>query len=412
MYNIYLKPEVSTNFRNTINEYINFSIKHVYIKDKKSTNAWNTLCCIMDRIDDLVVYLNQKKLNTGEWKGCAFDFFEFIEQAGVLISCIDDAFEIYSFQFPKHNVIFKSKKINKKIKNNKTDYELDDNYFQYIRSLSSVHPSDTSRHKIFQEADFEVSPYVVWGGILFSKENSRMDLHIVSYNNESDYFLINKGIIISEIFNYIKYKYYSLNYLSKKVKKYYESIISRYRNEKLKKESDFPRYVNYLNYLKEESIKRGFDIECEINDAKNSFYRKITNSKNKRNYKKYENALKFAIKYVRRQLQNMDSSCMSPYDRLLDDLLYGKIYIDDASYCYPLEKIAYLKEDKKNMIFELEQYIKLLSIFQNYIDICENDIFILSFQELYYLSRIALYLHALEYNCVISYCIPNTCIYR
>ena len=110
MYNIYLKPEVSTNFRNTINEYINFSIKHVYIKDKKTTNAWNTLCCIMDRIDDLVVYLNQKKLNTGEWKGCAFDFFEFIEQAAVLISCIDDAFEIYSFQFPKHNVIFKSKK--------------------------------------------------------------------------------------------------------------------------------------------------------------------------------------------------------------------------------------------------------------------------------------------------------------
>ena len=82
MYKIYLDDDVIRNFRNTINDYIDFSLTKKY---KNSDNAWNSICALMDRIEDIVIYLNEKELNTGKWNRCAFDFFEFIEQAGVLI---------------------------------------------------------------------------------------------------------------------------------------------------------------------------------------------------------------------------------------------------------------------------------------------------------------------------------------
>ena len=111
MLKIYLKPEVSSNFRKVVNDYIDFSPNQKYsTKEKDGENAWNSLCSIMDRIDDLVYYLNQKELNNGQWRRCAFDFFEFIEQAGVLIDCVEEAFKIYNASFKQHHVIFKTKK--------------------------------------------------------------------------------------------------------------------------------------------------------------------------------------------------------------------------------------------------------------------------------------------------------------
>ena len=99
MFNIYLNPIVGHNFRNVVNVFIDLSLKHKFYRKKqpkKLVNSWNSMCTIMDRIDDLVLYLNQKVLNNGTWERCAFDFFEFIEQAGVLIECIDYAFSIYN----------------------------------------------------------------------------------------------------------------------------------------------------------------------------------------------------------------------------------------------------------------------------------------------------------------------------
>ena len=97
MYKIKLNKRVSENFRETVNEYLDFSINKTYHDDEKE-NAWNSICAIMDRIDDLVIYLNEKELNNGKWKRCAFDFFEFIEQAAVLIECINEAYKIYGIE--------------------------------------------------------------------------------------------------------------------------------------------------------------------------------------------------------------------------------------------------------------------------------------------------------------------------
>ena len=106
MYKINLNDKVITNFRRVINDYIDFSLNKTY---KNNDNAWNSICALMDRIEDIVIYLNAKELNTGKWNRCAFDFFEFIEQAGVLVECIDELFKIYDIKHANDKPIFKHK---------------------------------------------------------------------------------------------------------------------------------------------------------------------------------------------------------------------------------------------------------------------------------------------------------------
>ena len=58
MHKISLNPEINSNFRSIVNDYIDFSIVKKY---KNNDDAWNSICAIMDRIDDIVIYLNQKE---------------------------------------------------------------------------------------------------------------------------------------------------------------------------------------------------------------------------------------------------------------------------------------------------------------------------------------------------------------
>ena len=413
MQKIYLNDNVIRNFRNTINDYIDFSLLKKY---KNNDNAWNSICALMDRIEDIVIYLNEKELNTGKWNRCAFDFFEFIEQAGVLIECIDELYKIYDIKPSRTKTIFKHKEINEaylsKLKEeNKIAKVGDLNYFEYIRSLSSVHPGKTDRHKEFQFGNFEVSPYVVWnGGIYALDPRCNGEIILVTYNNETDQMLINKSIYIKEIFNFIKYKYYSINYLTKYVKKYYLDEIKTLRDTPIRKRNDLKNNLEYLNNLVNESKKRCPNITDEIQEVIDIFNQQITREENINKYNKYCNALLYSMKGIHRQLQNMDFKCESPIDNLLFKLLVGEIHLKNnakMNYSYPLQKILDLKLESGDKEFALIQYKTLLPFFNKYIKVTEEDLYQLSYEELYVLSQIAIYLHELEYNDIVDFCIPN-----
>lgn len=421
MYKLKLNEKVGNNFRNTVNNYLDFSINKTY-HDNEKENAWNSICAIMDRIDDLVKYLNEKELNNGKWKRCAFDFFEFMEQAAVLIECIDEAYKIYGIKSPESNNIFKNKtfnddyieEANKKSKKLKTS---DKDYFEYIRALSSVHPSKTSRHKEFQIADLEVSPFVVWSGGIYSLD-SRCDgeIVLVTYSNGFEHFLTNKSIFINEVFNFVKYKYYSLNYLSKKVKEYNEKNINILRNTKLKKSEEFDNYNDYLSYLIEESKKRCSNLEDDIKEVKSILNCMNFRDDNKIKYTKYCNSLKYAMKIIRRQLQNMDFKGNSICDMLLSRLLLGKIYVKKergCGYSYYQSKILYLKDNYPGeKYYGRSCYKELLPIFSKYVNISETDLWKYNDNELYILSQVATYFHELENKGLINSFIPNTEDYK
>lgn len=106
----------------------------------------------------------------------------------------------------------------------------------------------------------------------------------------------------------------------------------------------------------------------------------------------------------------MDFKCESPIDNLLFKLLVGKIYLKNNSemnYSYPLQKILDLKLECGDKEFALIQYKTLLPFFNKYIRVTQEDIYELSYKELYVLSQIAIYFHELEYDGIVGFCIPN-----
>ena len=418
MYRIDLNDNVITNFRKAINEYIDFSLIKTY---KNNEKAWNSICALMDRIEDIVIYLNKKELNTGKWNRCAFDFFEFVEQAGVMVECIDELFKIYGIKPKTSKTIFKHKEINQKHLVKLEEKEIitqteDLKYFEYIRSLSSVHPGKTDRHKVFQAANFEVSPYVVWkDGIYTLDSRCTGEIVLVTYNNATEYFLINKPIYINEIFNFIKFKYYSINYLTKYVRKYYVNEIKNLRNKKISKRIEYENDIDYLINLVNESKIRYPNLMDEISEVIEIINQNITETNNVDKYNKYCNALLYSMKGIHRQLQNMDFKCVAPIDNLMSRLLVGKIHLENSikmNYTYPLQKILDLKLENGDKEFALIQYKTLLPFFNKYIKVEEKDLHFLKHKELYVLSQIAIYLHELEYDNIISYCIPNNKQFR
>ncbi len=165
-----------------------------------------------------------------------------------------------------------------------------------------------------------------------------------------------------------------------------------------------------MNNLVNESKKRCPNITDEIEEVIDIFNQQITREENINKYNKYCNALLYSMKGIHRQLQNMDFKCESPIDNLLFKLLVGEIHLKNnakMNYSYPLQKILDLKLESGDKEFALIQYKTLLPFFNKYIKVTEEDLYQLSYEELYVLSQIAIYLHELEYNDIVDFCIPN-----
>lgn len=158
-------------------------------------------------------------------------------------------------------------------------------------------------------------------------------------------------------------------------------------------------------------VNLGEDIK-EVIDILNI---KITNEKNLDIYYKYCNGLRFYIKFIHRQLQNIDFKCKSPIDNLLYELLVGKIYIEktyEMNYSYPLSKIMELHQESGDKIYAKTMHKELLLFFNNYIEVTEEDLQRLSNEELYVLSQVAIYLHELDNDGTINKYIPAGEVYR
>lgn len=114
---------IINKLQNTINENQNISINKEFSKrigkDIKKFNSWDIVCAIMDRIKDTCEYLNTLELNTGEYTRSAFDFINFINNAKVIVDCVNDFANVYDVSFKNEN---KSTEIFKQIGKKRTRY--------------------------------------------------------------------------------------------------------------------------------------------------------------------------------------------------------------------------------------------------------------------------------------------------
>ncbi|MCM3729791.1 hypothetical protein M3226_30120 [Neobacillus cucumis] len=390
--------------------------KRFYRKKNEEHRAWDKICAIMDRLDDTVDYLNGLKLNTGKHSRSAFDFYDFMNNASVVVDCVKELAKIFDVS---DDEIKKSTDIFNQV--GEDGEGTDERYFEYLRSLCSVHPVETSRHKRYQDNDFECSPFVAWNdGRIWRKDVC--DIYAVVYTSKDGSDHKRVGIYISQIFEYVKTRLEFVAEITNAIDQYHKQVISDFKDRPIKKEKEFDNYIDYLRNLDTERSERYGSNYSPFGSILNLFKLKLSNPKNEIKMVLYLNALKYAIEFEYNSLQNMsyegleNNGLLYP-KRNVETSIYIELYDPDSEsverrkYGYNLEKISYLnydfasEGDKQWAYEQLEDAMPFLEKYVSFED-AEGDF------EHYALVQLALYLDCLENKCLINKNIPNDLKYR
>ena len=412
VFKIELNTEILRKLRNKINEQKNISYNKMYGKYR----AWDKICAIMNRLDDTVEYLNTIELNTGKYKRSAFDFFDFMNNASVVIDCVKELSKIFEVS---DSEIKNSTNIFNKVGSDGNG--TDEKYFEYLRSLCSVHPVETSRHKSYQDNDFECSPYVLWNNSL-RLFNDDCDIYAVVYTSKDNESFKRVGIYIEQVFKYVEIRVNFIEKIIDYIDTYQKDMILKLKKQHIKNDNEFNSYIEYLTNLDEEAKDRygdghwySFEYVIKLLQLK------LSDSENENKMKLYINALKYAIKFEHNALQNMsnigyENSGLKYSKENIETSLYIELYSpssgskEERRYGYNIEKIQYLSYDSgdSNKDWAYVQLNEAREFFEKYVSF-KN---VKSYFEYYALVNLALYLDCLENDCIINKNIPNDLKYR
>lgn len=412
VFKIGLDTEILRKLRNKINEQKNISYNKMY----KKYRAWDKICAIMNRLDDTVEYLNTIELNTGKYKRSAFDFFDFMNNASVVIDCVKELSKIFEVS---DSEIKNSTNIFNKVGSDGNG--TDEKYFEYLRSLCSVHPVETSRHKRYQDNDFECSPYVLWNNSL-RLFNDDCDIYAVVYTSKDNESFKRVGIYIEQVFKYVEIRVNFIEKIIDYIDTYQKDMILKLKKQHIKNDTEFNSYIEYLTNLDEEAKDRyGDDHWYSFEYVIKLLQLKLSDSENENKMKLYINALKYAIKFEHNALQNMsnigyENSGLKYSKENIETSLYIELYSpssgskEERRYGYNIEKIQYLSYDSgdSNKDWAYVQLNEAREFFEKYVSFknVKSDF------EYYALVNLALYLYCLENDCMINKNIPNDLKYR
>jgi len=204
----WLDPEICCKFRNVINS------SNIFLGDASLRENWNLTCAVMDRLSDVVEYLNENFYSAPQTSN---DFIIFMTYADMLVGATkellkkfnkkyDDTTYLYSSYY---NFIEKRKQRISSYEAEKNIYIGDDSFFKYIRCLTFAHPYETSskkNYKFLLDGEVNYSPFVFDSGHYMSSDKIIDPVGLNIYSNKFDGSM---GLWISfnDIKEYIKSKY-------------------------------------------------------------------------------------------------------------------------------------------------------------------------------------------------------------
>lgn len=419
MISVNLDLEIASNLRCVINEDRDFSYNHKSCKknEAKKENpklypAWGRICALMDRIQDTAEHINDIKLHDEDEDRSAFSFTDLMNYSSVLMDCIYEIARIYEIdmiQYELSNAIF-----HKPGKNNRGS---DKKYFEYLRSLCSVHPISTDRHPEYQDGEYECCPYVYWGDEILGTK-----IYNVNAMVYTDAQNTHKTIIISiqSIKVYIEYVYGLIDsVVIPGIEAFKERRREEFRKQKILSIDSFDDYVDYLENLKEEAAKRyNHNNDYYIDDTLRFFSVQFQDKKNRIGLLKMQNALKLAISFYHTSLQNMswtgyeNTGIRYPEETdstfLLDCLLFISNTSKEAMlHGYEIGTFHELCDDDHSY-YPYRQIEMIRPFLERYVTLDEAKTRL----ETYVLTQIALYLDALRNKNLINQNIPNDLKYR
>ena len=292
----------------------------------------------------------------------------------------------------------------------------DKKYFEYLRSLCSVHPIDTDRHGEYQDGNYECCPYVYWG-----EEILGTGIYNVNAMVYTDTQNAHKTIIISikSIIDYIEYMYGLIgSVIIPGIEIFKEKCREEFRKQPILHVDSFADYRDYLKNLKEESRKRySKDNDYYIDNTLRFFAVQFHDKKNHIGLLKMQNALKLAIAFYHASLQNMslmgyeNTGIRYPEEIdntfLLDCLLFIRNTSKEAMrYGYQIGTFHELCDD--NSCYPYNRIEEIRPFLERYVSLDEAKTRL----ETYVLTQIALYSDALRNKNLINQNIPNDLRYR
>lgn len=414
-FKINLNVNLLVKLRDQINSKQLISIQKQYKPRKhEQQSAWDMICAIMDRLDDECYYLNKKELHKEEERREAFSFLDFLNHSAVMIDCIKELSRIFDAAFDDYeNTLncFTEKGINGK--------GTDKQYFEYLRSICAVHPIYTDRHEEYQGAGaIECCPFVVWQRDLYN-ENSG-DLTAVIYNSQTKEYCKRLSINVSEVFSFVKACFEYTRQIVQRIKQYQKDIVNKYRQEHINLLEESDSYGSYLENLKNEATKRQDYLSDNLNYARQLEELRLTDERNIQKFSLYKNAIKYALTFVHKQLQDMRNkkykyNGMKYCEENIETSLFHEIlYLDGVTcsvpgYIYSVGKIVnFLNPESGNIWLAESEYSKMLPFIKQYVYVSEEE----GYFERYVLMEVAFYLNKLENICLMNVNLPNSLDFR
>lgn len=424
-YRFHFNTQYATDLRDAVNDRQKQSIDNIHTERQTHGEycAWDRTCAAMDRLEDTIHYLNSIELGRNKDARSAFDFYDFINNAYIVIDCIKTIGKIFRIDNSLIEEIENSTAVfGKRFSENSTDKK----FFEYIRSLCSVHPLCTNHQKEFLNgSNFHCCPFVSWKSSLTWYDGENADLTAFIYPSDGRKKPVYLGLYVSQFEKYLTEWIDFIPKIIEAKNTYTDKEYEKLRKEPVKYLSEFKNdVVQYLMYLKTEYCKR-FDYGSDyLFDAYATFFSiKLSDARNNAALEKYQNAVIYSLDFLRNELQNMsfqgyeNNGLKHPEDwietTLFDELYsistYGSAF---SAYSYNLEKVCYLGSDiyyseydklyARNLLEGPKELINRYVHFTN----SEPD------EERIVLVYLASYFEALTRKNLLNKNIPNTPEYR
>lgn len=423
-YRFHFNTEYAAELRDAVNDRQKQSIDNVH--NEKQTKgeyfAWNRTCAAMDRLEDTLSYLNSLELGKNRDSRSAFDFYDFINNAYIVIDCIKTIGRIFRVDEKLVEEIEMSTDV---FGNKLTPESTDQRYFEYIRALCSVHPLCTNHQPEFlYGSKFHCCPFVTWQNSFSWCGDKNADLTVCIYSSSGEQ-TFHIGLYVSQFEQYLTKWIEFIPKIIEAKNTYTDKEYEKLRLEPLKDLSDFKNdIVQYLLYLKDEYIKR-FDYGSDyIFDNYTMFFTiKFSDPRNNIALEKYQNAILYSLQFTKNELQNMsyegyenngvkysdDQTGTTLFDLLHDISVYSSSF---SEYGYNLQKLYYLEPNNTYHEYDkmyarrlLEEPKELINQYVHFTN-TEPD------AERFVLVKLALYSDALSRKNLLNKNIPNTVEYR
>ena len=386
-------------------------------KSKTIVSAFDTIYVALTRIEDTLHYINTLELGKKrEERRSAFDFFDFLNNMYVVVHCIRALAVIFGLEdkikeIEKSTACFGAKGID--------DKGSDHDFFEYVRSLASVHPTDTTMHPAYHgSGKVHCSPFVVWVIDGLRREGD-LSVHIYTSEENGDIEILQ--LHVHQFEAYLKKWIGFMDEIIDEVKSFQHKSVDELIKRPIPAVESFDSYALYINNLRKEYRDRdnGYN-DYVLEDYEKLFCLEMTNPENRPKLEIYKNAIKYSLGFLHMRLQTMCNDEKSYTGiKYPDPHIFTELYLElwnstnhsgeISRHHYELEKLGYLDDSGSYDELYARKLLEIIKpLINKYVAFANTE----PAFETKVLVSMALYFEGLSLTGILNRNIPNSLEYR